>query len=150
MKLNQTKSLFIATALSALVLSGCSSTIYSHGNQLDPENLAKVKPGQTRLIEVESLFGRPSATGAFDSGSVYYIAQIMEEKPGGKKQTIARTIVNFTIDDQGIVEAIDITDQDTGRVIYHLDSKTPTPGDTYGILEQIFRNVSRGNTAGAQ
>ena len=85
-----------AIALTALVSGGCSSRVYNHGNQLDPLSLSKVEPGKTRLIEVEALFGKPSATGAFDSGKVYYITQIMEEKPGARKETINRTIVAFS------------------------------------------------------
>jgi hypothetical protein len=41
------------------------------------------------------------------------------------------------------VTALDITDEETGRNVFHIDEKTPTPGDTYGILDQIFSNVSR-------
>lgn len=147
MKKYEPKRLLMATAVSAFLFAGCSSTILSHGNQLDPIALSKIKPGQTRLIEVEALFGRPSAEGAFDSGSIYYVAQIMEEKPGGRKETISRTIVKFTINDRGIVESMDIIDEKSGKNIYHLDDKTPTPGDNYGVLEQIFRNISRGTSA---
>ena len=139
------KTLLMAAALSGLILTGCSSTILSHGNQLDPADLAKIVPGKTRLIEVEALFGRPSAEGAFDSGKIYYIAQIMEERPGGKKETIARTIVHFEIDDRGIVDSMEITDETSGKTIYTLNARTPTPGDNFGILDQIFRNISRGN-----
>lgn len=148
MKKHNPKRLLIATALSALIFTGCSSTIESHGNQLDPFDLAKIVPGKTRQIEVEALFGRPSAEGAFDSGSIYYISQIMEEKPGGRKETISRTLVTFKIDERGIVEAMDITDETSGKTVYYLDAKTPTPGDNFGILDQIFRNISRGNIGG--
>ena len=133
-----------AIALTALVSGGCSSRVYNHGNQLDPLSLSKVEPGKNRLIEVEALFGKPSATGAFDSGKVYYITQIMEEKPGARKETINSTIVAFSYNDTGLITAIDITDEQTGRTIFHRDEKTPTPGNTYGILEQMFRNVQRG------
>lgn len=142
------KTLLMASVLSALVLTGCSSKITSHGNQLDPYDLAKVVPGKTRLIEVEALFGRPSAEGAFDSGSIYYIGQVMEEAPGGRKETIARTIVHFKIDDRGIVDSMEITDETSGKIIYTLDARTPTPGDNFGVLDQIFRNISRGNIGG--
>ena len=132
-----------AVALASLVAAGCSSSVYVHGNQLDPLSLSKVEPGKTRLIEVESLFGRPSATGAFNSGKIYYIAQRMEEPPGGRKATVSRTLVAFSYNDRGVITAIDITDEKSGRNIYHHSEKTPTPGDTFGVLEQVFRNVQR-------
>ena len=31
-------------------------------------------------------------------------------------------------------------------VIAHIDEKTPTPGDTFGVFEQIFSNIRRGQT----
>jgi outer membrane protein assembly factor BamE (lipoprotein component of BamABCDE complex) len=133
----------LATGLVALSLTACSSIVSNHGNTLDAVKLSRIEPGKSRLIEVEALFGRPSVAGAFDSGKVYYIAQVMEEAPGGKKTPISRTIVTFTYDDKGIVTALDITDEETGRNVFHIDEKTPTPGDTYGILDQIFSNVSR-------
>lgn len=136
---------FLIASMAGILLAGCGSKILAHGNQLDPAALAKVKPGETRLIEVEALFGRPSAEGVFESGRVYYITQIMEEKPAGLQQTLSRTIVAFSYDEQGVVQAIDITDEESGRNVYHLDSKTPTPGDNYGVLEQIFRNLRGGN-----
>ena len=149
MKIDEAKRVFsggglAVLALAALVANGCSSSVYSHGNQLDPASLAKIEPGKTRLLEVEALFGRPSAVGAFGSGKVYYIAQTMEEAPGGRKETVSRTLVAFSYDAAGLVTAIDITDEQSGRSIYHRDEKTPTPGDTFGVLEQVFRNVRRG------
>ena len=136
----------IAGFLAALLLTtGCESKIYTHGNQLEPEKLARVQPGSTRLIELEALFGKPSAYGAFGSGQVYYIHQNMEEAPGRRKTTINRTIVTFTLDQNNVVQALDIIDQESGRTVYHLDAKTPTPGDNFGILQQIFSNVRRGN-----
>ena len=139
-----------AAALAALLVAGCESRVHTHGNNIDPLVLAKIEPGKTHMLEVEALFGRPSAHGAFDSGKVYYIAQTMEEPPGGRKETVSRTLVAFSFDDGGVVTAIDITDEESGRSIFHRDEKTPTPGDTYGILEQIFRNVSPTGTLSDQ
>lgn len=144
------KIFLLLTAISAALLSACTSTVLSHGNQLNPATLAKVEPGRTRLIELEALFGQPSVDGAFNSGKVYYISQTMEEKPGGRKTVASRTIITFTIDDAGIVEAMDIDDAASGRRIYHIDSSTPTPGDNYGVLQQIFSNVRSGNLGPAQ
>ena len=135
----------LASLAFAALVAACGSNLYTHGNQLDPSTLSKIEPGKTRLVEVEALFGRPSATGAFDSGKIYYIAQTMEEPPGGRKALVTRTLVAFSYNDSGIITAIDITDEASGRSIFHRDEKTPTPGDTYGILEQVFRNVRPGS-----
>ena len=138
-------SRFIACFIACfmLAMAGCSSKVISHGNHLDPIKLAKIEPGKTRLIEVEALFGKPSVSGAFDSGKIYYVAQVMEQKPGGIKQTTSRTLVAFTYDENNIITAIDITDEQSGRNVFHHSDKTLTPGDTFGVVEQIFRNVQR-------
>jgi hypothetical protein len=34
-------------------------------------------------------------------------------------------------------------DEKSGLNIAHIDDKTPTPGDTYGVIEQIFSNLRR-------
>ena len=159
MKTTRQKSFFTGTpvrrrlaaaAAAALLFGGCSSSVHTHGNHIDPATLAKVEPGRTRLVEVEALFGRPSVTGAFDSGKVYYISQTMEAVPAGRKETVNRKLVAFSYNGNGVVTAIDITDEQSGRRIYHRDEKTPTPGDTFGVLEQIFRNVRRAGGTSAR
>jgi outer membrane protein assembly factor BamE (lipoprotein component of BamABCDE complex) len=142
MKLMPAK-IFFTVALVGMFLGGCESIVTQHGNILDANSLARIEPGKTRLIEVEALFGKPSATGAFNSGTVYYVSQIMEEKPGGKKTPVKRTVVAFTHDSSGVITDMTITDSTTGQTVFHRNEKTPTPGDTFGVLEQIFRNVSR-------
>lgn len=142
MKLNLAKT-FFAVALAGSMLGGCESVVTQHGNVLDANTLSRIEPGKTRLIEVEALFGKPSTAGAFDSGKIYYVSQIMEEPPGGKKITIDRTVVAFSYDNRGVITDMTITDDLTGRTVFHRDEKTPTPGDTFGILEQVFRNVRR-------
>lgn len=140
---NQLAKTFFTFALGATLLTGCESVVSQHGNTLDPVALARIEPGKSRLIEVEALFGKPSARGAFDSGKIYYVSQIMEEKPGNRNVPIERTVVAFGYNESGMITSIDIIDDSTGRVIFHRDEKTPTPGDTFGVLEQIFRNISR-------
>ena len=110
---------------------------------VEKEAVEELIKGYHRVLESAYQGRNVDLAGAFDSGKVYYIAQVMEEAPGGKKTPISRTIVTFTYDDKGIVTALDITDEETGRNVFHIDEKTPTPGDTYGILDQIFSNVSR-------
>ena len=142
MKTKLAKTFFVI-ALGCTVLTGCESVVTQHGNIIDPIALAKIEPGKTRLIEVEAIFGKPSAKGAFDSGRIYYVSQLMEEKPGGKNLPIDRTVVAFSYNESGVITEIDVIDDTTGITVFHRDEKTPTPGDTFGILEQIFRNVSR-------
>jgi len=34
-------------------------------------------------------------------------------------------------------------DEATGKLVLHLDEKTPTPGDNLGVIDQIFSNLKR-------
>ena len=70
----------------------------------------------------------------------------MEAPVAGVTTTKARTIYTFTFDNDNLLQSIDLTDKESGLVIAHIDEKTPTPGDTFGVLEQIFSNLRRGQT----
>jgi len=59
------------------------------------------------------------------------------------KQTQQRFVYIFTLDDNNILESIDLINKEDGLQIVHIDDKTPTPGDTFGVLEQIFANLRR-------
>ena len=54
-----------------------------------------------------------------------------------------RSIYIFTLNKNNVLEAIDIVNKDDGLTIAHIDDKTPTPGDTFGILDQVFTNMKR-------
>ena len=126
---------FFTVALAGAVLTGCESVVTQHGNILDPIELSRIEPGKTRLIEVEALFGKPSATGAFDSGKTI-MSRRSWKKNRGQKGSAERTVVAFTHNERGIITSIDIIDDPTGLTIFHRDEKTPTPGDTYGVLNR--------------
>ena len=52
-----------------------------------------------------------------------------------------RTNLICLADDSGL--EIDVLNKDDGLKIAHVDDKTPTPGDTFGLLEQVFSNLKR-------
>ena len=68
----------------------------------------------------------------------------MEAPVAGINTTKTRTIYAFTFDQKGLLQSIDLTDEKSGLSVMRIDEKTPTPGDTYGVLEQIFSNIRRG------
>ena len=129
-------------------LTACESTIRNHGSALDPALLERIEVGETRRIEIETLFGKASAEGAFDSGKIYYIAQTMEEAPLRQNTTIVRTVIAFSFDTQDVLQDITVLDVDNATDVIHLTNQTPTPGDRYGFWEQIFRNIQSGNVGG--
>jgi outer membrane protein assembly factor BamE (lipoprotein component of BamABCDE complex) len=89
------------------------------------------------------MLGQPSFKGAFDTQKLYYSSQVMLQPVASTKQTQKRLIYIFTLNDKNILESIDLINKEDGLQIAHIDDKTPTPGDTFGILEQVFSNLRR-------
>ena len=90
------------------------------------------------------MLGQPSFKGAFDTQKIYYTSQVMLQPVASTKQTQTRIVYIFTFNDKNILQSIDLMNKEDGLQIAHIDEKTPTPGDTYGILEQVFSNLKRG------
>ncbi|MDA9639844.1 outer membrane protein assembly factor BamE [SAR116 cluster bacterium] len=136
-------SKWLTTFFIMLALGGCGERISSHGHTIEAAELDLIKPGETTRFDLESTLGRASFEGAFGSGKIYYVSEIMVEPAAGRKQITSRTIVAITFDDDNIVTDVEIRDETTGNVIAHLDQKTPTPGDTYSVAEQMFSTLRR-------
>ena len=128
------------------LIGGCGERISEHGHTITQVELDTIKIGKSKRADVLGRLGQPSFEGAFDSQKLYYVSQIMEAPVAGIKTTKARTIYTFTFDNDNLLQSIQVTDKESGKVVAHIDEKTPTPGDTYGILEQVFTNIRRGQT----
>ena len=103
----------------------------------------QIVPGETRLADLQAVLGRPSFEGAFESGKVYYISEVMVEPPGGRKRASTRTLIVISLDGEDIVTAIDVRDETSRKTIADLDERSPTPGDTLGVTEQLFSTLRR-------
>ena len=128
------------------LIGGCGERISEHGHTITQVELDTIKIGKSKKADVLGRLGQPSFEGAFDSKKLYYVSQIMEAPVAGITTTKARTIYTFTFDNDDLLQSIQVTDKENGKMVSHIDEKTPTPGDTYGALEQIFSNIRRGQT----
>ena len=90
------------------------------------------------------MLGQPSFKGAFDTQKLYYTSQVMLQPVASTKETQARIVYIFTLNEENILQSINLINEEDGLQIAHIDDKTPTPGDTFGILEQVFSNLKRG------
>jgi outer membrane protein assembly factor BamE (lipoprotein component of BamABCDE complex) len=124
-------------------LAACESRISTHGHSIDEAELAKIELGKSKKSDLIFILGKPSFDGAFGSGKSYYVSQTMEEPVAGINETTSRTIVMFTIDNDDIIRAVDVLDETLGVSIVHINEKTPTPGNTYGAIDQLFKNLKR-------
>ena len=126
-----------------LGLQGCESQVTSHGNLIEASQLNKLEIGTTRREDVMILFGPASFEGAFNNNRLYYNNQKMEAPIAGRTQTIERELVVLSFDINDILESIEIRDKSTDQEIVKLDAKTPTPGDTLTVVDQLFTNLRR-------
>ena len=67
----------------------------------------------------------------------------MEQPVAGINATKSRMIYVFTFDSSDMLQEIDLIDEKNRLNVAHVDEKTPTPGDTFGVVEQIFSNLKR-------
>ena len=128
-------------------LAGCGERISEHGHVINQAEMDTIKIGQTNRADIIGMLGRPSFEGAFDSRKIYYASQIMELPAGGIKKTKSRVIYAFSFDVNNKLQKIDLIDEKSGLNVAHIDSKTPTPGNTFGVIEQIFSNMKRRTAA---
>jgi len=124
-------------------LAGCGERISEHGHVINQAEMDTIKIGQTNRADIIGMLGQPSFEGAFDSRKIYYASQIMEQPVAGINKTKSRVIYAFSFDENNNLQEIDLIDEKTGFNVAHIDEKTPTPGDTFGVVEQIFSNLKR-------
>ena len=131
----------------AAVVTACESTVTTHGRLVEQTDLNKLELGKTTRTETLSILGRPSFEGAFQSGRLYYNNQKMEQKVAGTTSTIDRQLIILTFDESSTLQELEIRDKNTDQEIVKLEAKTPTPGDTLTLIDQIFSNLRRGTAA---
>ena len=135
--------LFFVAGLWLAALGACGDRISSHGHIINENELQQINIGTTTKVDILNMLGQPSFNSAFDTRKLYYSSQVMLQPVASAKQTLQRTVYIFTLDDNNILESIDLINKKNGLKIAHIDDKTPTPGDTFGVLEQVFSNLKR-------
>ena len=136
-------ALFFVASLGLAAVGGCGDRISSHGHIINENELKQINIGTTTRADILDMLGQPSFKGAFDTQKLYYSSQVMLQPVASTKQTQKRIIYIFTLNDKNTLQSIDLIDKEDGLQIAHIDDKTPTPGDTFGILEQVFSNLKR-------
>ena len=128
-----------------IAVSACEAITTTHGRLIEPAELDRIELGVTTQAETIAILGPPSFEGAFNSGRLYYNNQKMEKRVGGETLTIERELMILIFDNNDKLQGIEIRDKNSDKKIVKLESKTPTPGDTLTIVDQIFSNLRRKN-----
>ena len=128
-----------------IVVSACEAITTTHGRLIEPSELEKLELGATTQAETIEILGPPSFEGAFNSGRLYYNNQKMAKRVGGETLTIERELMILIFGSNNRLQGIEIRDKTSDKKIVKLESKTPTPGATLSIVDQIFSNLRRNN-----
>ena len=147
MRLSYSSSLCLTLAAGALsvALAGCSARIDSRGNLPDPENLSQIKAGQSSREDVSQLLGSPSTVGNFTGETWYYISNRTETTAFFAPTVEERQVVMVRFDDQGKVADLKTLGLEDGKTVEIVDRVTPTSGNEFTFLQQIFGNLGRFN-----
>ena len=136
-------ALSVVASLGLAAVGACGDRISSHGHIINEYELKQINIGKTTRADILEMLGQPSFKGAFATQKLYYSSQVMLQPVASVKQTQTQIVYIFTLDEKDILQSIDLRTEEHGLQIAHIDDKTPTPGVTYGILEQIFSNLKR-------
>ena len=136
-------ALSFVTSLGLVALGACGDRVSRHGHIINENELKQINIGTTTKADILDMLGQPSFDGAFDTQKLYYSSQVMLQPIASTKQTQQRFIYIFTLDDKNVLQSVDLMNKEDGLQIVHIDDKTPTPGDTFGVLEQVFSNLKR-------
>lgn len=136
-------ALFFIASLGLAVVGACGDRISSHGHIINENELKRINIGTTTRSEILDILGQPSFTGAFNTQKLYYSSLVMLQPIASTKQIHKRIIYVFTFNGKKKLQSIDLIDKKDGFQIAHIDEKTPTPGDTFGVLDQVFSNIRR-------
>ena len=128
-----------------IVVSACEAITTTHGRLIEPAELDRLELGVTTQAETIAILGPPSFEGAFNSGRLYYNNQKMAKRVGGETLTIERELMILIFDSNSRLQGIEIRDKTSDKKIVKLESKTPTPGATLSIVDQMFSNLRRNN-----
>jgi len=128
-----------------VLLSACTPKIDIRGNLPDPERLSEIAPGEQSRIEVEEILGTPSSIAVFDQETWLYVSQRTETLAFFEPEVKERKVVILKFDKDGIVSDVETLSAENGKIIQPIDRKTPTAGNEFTLIDQLFGNLGRFN-----
>ena len=139
-------ALFLIASLTLSVVGACGDRISNHGHIINENELKDINVGTTTRAQLLDTLGRPSFTGAFNTQKLFYSSLVMVQPIASTKQIQKRIVYIFSFNDKNKLQSIDVINKGDGFQIANIDEKTPTPGDTLDILDQILSNLRRQQT----
>ncbi|NQU58169.1 MAG: outer membrane protein assembly factor BamE [Rhodospirillales bacterium] len=144
MSISKPSKLLFSFALMVL-LSACTPKIDVRGNLPDPERLSEIAPGEQSREEIQEILGTPSSIAVFDQETWLYVSQRTETLAFFEPEVKERKVVILKFDKDGIVSAVETLSAENGKRIEPIDRKTPTAGNEFTLIDQLFGNLGRFN-----
>lgn len=127
----------------ALATAGCTADISVRGNAVNQKKLTQIQPGVQDRGAVRELLGSPTNVATFDNETWYYITQKDQTLAFSKAKPLSREVVAISFNGAGRVTKVKKYSLADGREIKPVDRKTPTPGQEFGIIQQLIGNLGR-------
>ncbi|MBL6932818.1 MAG: outer membrane protein assembly factor BamE [Rhodospirillales bacterium] len=144
MSISKPSKLLFSFAVAGLLVA-CTPKIDVRGNLPDPERLSDIVPGEVSRGEVQEILGTPSSVAVFDQETWFYVSQRTETLAFFEPEVKERSVVIVKFDNEGVVSKIESLTAENGKKIQPVDRKTPTAGNEFGFIEQLFGNIGRFN-----
>ena len=144
MSISKPSKLLFSFCLMAL-LGACTPKIDVRGNLPDPERLSEIVPGEQSRAEIKEILGTPSTIAVFDQETWLYISQRTETLAFFEPEVKERKVLILKFDEEGFVTTIETLTAENGKKIQPIDRKTPTAGNEFTLIDQLFGNLGRFN-----
>ncbi|MBC8268239.1 MAG: outer membrane protein assembly factor BamE [Rhodospirillaceae bacterium] len=128
-----------------VLLGACTPKIDVRGNLPDPERLSEIVPGEQSRAEIEEILGTPSSVAVFDQETWLYVSQRTETVAFFEPEVKERKVIILKFDKDGIVSTIETLSAENGKNIQPVDRTTPTAGNEFTLIDQLFGNLGRFN-----
>lgn len=128
-------------AVMALTLAACTELSRTHGYAPAESALTEIVVGRDTRATVQTIAGRPGATGLMARGGWYYVKSEFRQYGWREPVEIDRSVVAILFDDDGVVSNIERYGLEDGRVVALSRRVTDDNTAGLGFLQQLFGNV---------
>lgn len=133
----------VVVACLALVAGACAPRVSRHGNPLDDDRVAMIKPGVHSARDVQQILGSPSSRSLFDGEAWYYVGDRTEVVAFFQPVVTERRGLVVRFDSSGIVTSVQPFGLDQSRPVKIVGRETPTTGNEMTVWEQFVGNIGR-------
>ncbi len=133
--------LFLAIALGAVVLSGCTRLRGHQGYVVDIDLVNSVQPGVDTRASVASVLGKPTFMGQFDTNEWYYVSRDTRYYAYNNPRAKSQIVLRIQFDDKGVVKSVDRKGIEEVASISPYGKTTPTLGRTRSFFQELFGNI---------